>query len=873
MQIKQGVFRNKTFLFLSAVLTFHSALLISIIFYSLNNKPYSISHLLRATIILSCVLFWVILWIVSRNKHHLIIVSNRLLSSNKNLIATRIFVLSFIVLLITVGLTTKIEFPKINYLTKPNYRYLIKIEPDKENLGNICIIEIKNSNGAISIDQNPGAWKRDVNGCEHFLGAGTSGKMLFENVGPIDDEIEIVARADPKAGVLFLTTEPGTKKVINLRSDEYRNLTFVFNLGNILIRKVTNWGLIAGYVSLLLFLLLLIIISFYKDFEVFLDLIINNISKALRRQKQINDAWHRLDSKVTAIIAISILYIAGVIFSIYVTKPMAYGPSHFNDEIYYWNIALNLYKGTYTSLEYFYVQPPFYPISLLPAFILFYPFGTYTVAKLLNALYITSAIIPAYLLLRKFINRNLSLVAITIMLFNPVQLIMPARILTENIFYPIFMWTVLFAFTNVWPSSQKNRVIECLILGILLGLTFLTRYIALALIPAFLFIWWLKPFENERLPLLFSIRKSLHLIIILIPLFLIMGSWMNFGMAEGLRVKDTLGLFLAESPNPDQLSFGRLVMWVVFYCSYTILIAAPYLPILLASLSRFKLKDWQEDSNRWLIALAAIILFFLTACVRHSWRINYNYPTPFKLQGRYILYFGPLFLITIFTSLDKPFKLINRLKLIIYSSAMISTAYAFLFLGFIYLDGPLFITSNSPDGDLIRFMGISFIILTLANVIISSLLINKRRIALFTFIVTFLFGFFIYGNVKISQNRLNTSAQLTNSQIYNLVQEYKTVSSSSIDINSSPLTIFISNDSKSLTISHWRQTLNFNGYPEIELIASDISKDDPSILLQARDNNYSLTLRELTEKDYLISDKKKYSQYGKFFEFQLEPNN
>ena len=135
---------------------------------------------------------------------------------------------------------------------------------------------------------------------------------------------------------------------------------------------------------------------------------------------------------------------------------------------------------------------------------------------------------------------------------------MPGIIFSENLFYPLFMWTVLFAFTNVWPTSQKNRAIESFIFGILLGLLFLTRYIALALIPAFLFIWWLKPFENERLPLLFSVRKFLHLIIILIPLVLIIGGWMNMGMAEGLRAKDTLGLFIAEKPNPDQLSFSQI---------------------------------------------------------------------------------------------------------------------------------------------------------------------------------------------------------------------------------------------------------------------------------------------------------------------------
>ena len=872
LQIKQIFFRRKKALLISAALTLPSALLISIIFYSLNSKPYSISHLLKAAIILSCGFFWVFWWIVSRNKQNLKMISNRLLSSNKTLIAARIFILSFVILLITVGLFSPSEFPQINSLTKPNFRYLIEIEPDEGNPGNICIMEIKNSRGAKTILQNPGNWKRDFNGCEHFLPAGTSGKITFENIGPIDDEIEIVARSDPKAGVLFLTSEPGTKRVINLRSDEERNLSFVFNLGNILIKKITNWGLKAGYVLILLVYFRLIPAYFYKKLEDLLDIFSNGISNALRKQKHIIDAWRHLDSKEAAIISIAILLIVSVLLTVFLINQLAYWPLHNADEYRYWYTALNIYKGTFTTLNYHH-SPPFYPISLLPAFYLFYPFGIYTFVKFLNALYITSAIIPAYLLLRKFTKRNISIIAITLLLLNPVQFNMPSLFMSENVFYPLFMWAVLFAFTNVWPTSQKNRIIECLILGVLLGLLILTRYIALALIPAFLFIWWLKPFEKERLPLLFSAKKALHLIIIFIPLLLIICGWVNAGMAEGLMAKDMLGLSIAGNPNPDQLSFGRLIMWIVFYSSFTILIAAPYLPILLASLSRFKLKDWQEDSNRWLIALAAIILFFLMACIRHSLRANYNYPTPSKLMGRYIFYFGPLFLITIFTSLGMPFKKMNRMKLIIFSSAMISAAYAFLLLGFIYLDGPLLFSSSSPDGFMVKTMGISFITLTLTNVIISSLLINKRRIALFTFMVTFLFGFFIYGNVKILQNRLDTPTQIINTQIYNLVQEFKTLLPEGLDKDQPPLTIFIPNESSLPRIALWKLTLIFNGFTDISMNKSNIAENDPANVLQAGNSNQLINLRELTEIEFLLSKNKKFSLSGKFFEYQIMPND
>jgi len=360
----------------------------------------------------------------------------------------------------------------------------------------------------------------------------------------------------------------------------------------------------------------------------------------------------------------------------------------------------------------------------------------------------------------------------------------------------------------------------------------------------------------------------MFLILVLVPLILIMAGWITAGTAQGLRVKDMVGLFIAESPNPDQLSLSRLIMWTVFYCSYTILIAAPYLPVFMAHFQHFKLRDWKDDKNRWLITVGIIVFFLLVTCIRHSWRINYNYPIPIKIQGRYLLYFGPLFLITFFTLLQNPFKYLNPLKLIIYSSLMILVSYATLFWGFFYLGKPLTISASSPDGELVSVMGNSYIIFILANVIFCSLMINRKRVALFAFMVTFLFGFFIYGNVKIYQKISNLNYQSINSQVFHLIQEYKSLAPVNNKTNQESLNIFYPENSEELKVNLWRLTLDFNGFTDVELIESNILENDSAIILQARDSNFSLTLRGLTEKEFLISNKKKYSQSGKFFEFQ-----
>jgi len=433
------------------------------------------------------------------------------------------------------------------------------------------------------------------------------------------------------------------------------------------------------------------------------------------------------------------------------------------------------------------------------------------------------------------------------------------------------MWTVLFAFTNVLPENPKNRVIESFILGLLLGLLFLTRYIALALIPAFLLIWWLKPFESEKLPFLFSKRKALHFMLIFIPLILIIGGWINTGLAEGLRVKDMLGFFIAESPNPDQLSFGRLLLWIVFYISFTVLVAAPSITLLFASFSQFNFKNWQDHSNRWLISVALILFVLLMACIRHSWRINYNYPVPIKLQGRYLLYLGPLFLITIFSFVQKSYKSLDPKKLIILSVAMISFSYAILFLGIFFIDGPLQIAKSSPDGDLMKTMGISFLVLTITNAIITSLAISRKKGLLIAYLGSFLFSFYLFGNMLVLRKISNSEDQLTNSQILNLVQEYKSITPKA---EIQPIqSIYFPKNSNSSKINLWAQTLKFSGYTEIELIQSNILETDPAIILQAVNSEFYLNLRKLTEAEYALSNNKKYRQSGKFFEYQLEPKN
>jgi hypothetical protein len=574
-----------------------------------------------------------------------------------------------------------------------------------------------------------------------------------------------------------------------------------------------------------------------------------------------------LNTRRGAAIALVCLYIVGVLFTGLVVDANVFGPMHFNDEVRYWEIALDLYNGNF-SFANNYDYPPFYSISLLPAFYLFSPFTRYAAAKWLNALYLTSAIFPAYLLLRKFLDKKISLIAVAVLLCGPIQLVIARTLISENVFYPIFMWAVLLAFSNVFPVHHKTHIFENITLGVLLALLYATRFIGLVLIPAFLLIWWIKPFEGEKLPFLFSWKKFGHLLMVLVPMLLILAAWQLAGVRDGVSLKTMLGFSVASHPDPAQLGKRRLLMWAIFYLSYTILIAAPYLGLLLASLSRFKLKDWQADENRWWISLALIVFFFLLACVRHSWRAAYNYPDPVKIQGRYIMYFGPLFLITAFSFFGKKLEFKNKLAtslvLVILAAGMTLFAYAVLNEGFLYhLAQPLAPSVNSPYGSLVLTMKALYPALALAIMAASLLLLGRNKTLQAGLFALLVLAFNIYGSVLIHQRQL-TPRQLLNTQIHNLMENFDSCTVE--DPRMAKVTLEIPEDTTSRVIRSWHQALNFNGYTQNELIPSEEISADKHMLFRAYYGDCVIDILHVDEQEFDDVDGVKFSHSGYYYQ-------
>ncbi len=115
------------------------------------------------------------------------------------------------------------------------------------------------------------------------------------------------------------------------------------------------------------------------------------------------------------------------------------------DEILYSNIARSIADG----------GPPevrgvsavgwgvVYPALIAPAWALFAdPVWAYHAALVINALVMSSAAIPAYLLARLFVSSRVALVVAAMTVLVP-SMAYTGVVMTENAFYPLFLWSVL----------------------------------------------------------------------------------------------------------------------------------------------------------------------------------------------------------------------------------------------------------------------------------------------------------------------------------------------------------------------------------------------------------------------------------------------
>jgi hypothetical protein len=121
-----------------------------------------------------------------------------------------------------------------------------------------------------------------------------------------------------------------------------------------------------------------------------------------------------------------------------------------------------------------------YPALISPAWRLFGAVpDAYAAAKAINAVLMSLAALPTYLLARRLVSQPLALLAALLAVAVP-SMVYTGTLMTENAFYPLFLtcvWLLVLALERPTPALQLAVLAAA-------GLAFLTRAQAVALLPA-----------------------------------------------------------------------------------------------------------------------------------------------------------------------------------------------------------------------------------------------------------------------------------------------------------------------------------------------------------------------------------------------------
>lgn len=399
------------------------------------------------------------------------------------------------------------------------------------------------------------------------------------------------------------------------------------------------------------------------------------------------------------------------------------------DEFTYVRYARALVEdGSYKGVQY----PLLYPLLLSVSLISENHF--YTIMKIINALCSCFVPVIVYFICRMYVDEKKSAMCAIFSAVIPFQYITTMTIMSENLYFPLLLLAIY-----VTLRKFSNEILGDVLLGVILGLLFLTRHITLTLIPIFLFVWLMKQLEEKK-QFSYIIGRG---ILICGVLAVVYSPWVIMCKSYGYSIKLIVGFSIASKTNPEQLTISRLLMTAGFYLGYYVLICAPFLGMVIKSFRGLKLNQIFHKYNRLLVMCYGLIGALFVAVVRHSWRAAYNYPDFTKIKGRYVIYVPLLVLIVgtvVVYGQRVRFKKnwVNILACYVVPAVALVTSYLLDIKAVFYELPDIFIDFyESMDGRRIKIIGVSFVAVTLLLVFAYQLIhdYGKGKIKKYSFAV------------------------------------------------------------------------------------------------------------------------------------------
>lgn len=301
--------------------------------------------------------------------------------------------------------------------------------------------------------------------------------------------------------------------------------------------------------------------------------------------------------------------------------------------------------------------PPLYPILISISHIFNDSIYVYFTIKVINALLSSLIIIPSYLLAKEFLSEKNSKIVTFIIALLPFGFSYNSYILTENLFYSLFLFSIYFIY-RVLVYDKKQDVI---LAGLFTGLALLTRLhgtVILATIGALFILDLFKKKINHKLILIGLIAVILYL------------PWIirNLIIFSNLPNIHSGNIYLFEAGNIASresifYTLYPLIIWLITYLGALILSSFIIFPLF----SLYKSKNNKINKLK-LLSFTSIIITLLIAANHHLRADNYFYKISDwiffsgKLIGRYIDFVIPLIIIIGFIGLTDYKNNINKSK-------------------------------------------------------------------------------------------------------------------------------------------------------------------------------------------------------------------
>lgn len=277
-----------------------------------------------------------------------------------------------------------------------------------------------------------------------------------------------------------------------------------------------------------------------------------------------------------------------------------------------------------------------YPLLIAPAYLAFEGLvDAYAAVKVINAVLMSLAAIPAYFLARKVVGQWLSLLVALLAVAVP-SLAYTGTVMTENVFYPLFLLVVL-ALVLVLERPTGFRV--ALLVGLVL-LAFATRVQAATFVPAILLA-----------PLVLVLLQGLGLRDVLRRYRVLYGALAALGalalavrLVSGRSPQDLLGAY--EPIGEAEYEIGEVLRYLAWHVAeltlYLLVIPVAATIVLVA-----RARSLDPALQAFLAATLALTACFLPVVSAFASVFSQ------RIEERNMFYLAPLFLIALLAWVER----------------------------------------------------------------------------------------------------------------------------------------------------------------------------------------------------------------------------